>query len=79
MEIFKGTFLEECVEFLPRNIIKAEMKRKNVSVKEMCELLTKEGESLIETSFNNKISRGTFTAQFFFKCMKVLKVKRLEI
>lgn len=71
--------MDESIESLPRNIIKAEMKRKGVSVKEMCTLLSDEGEILIETSFNNKISRGNFSALFFVKCMRVLKVSEIKI
>lgn len=67
------------IENLPRNIIKAEMKRKGVSVKEMCHLLEKEGETLIETSFNNKLSRGSFSAVFFFKCMKAMDKREIKL
>jgi len=71
--------MDESIENLPKNIIKSEMKRKNVSSKEMCDLLKKESERLVETSFNNKLSRGGFSAVFFIKCMKVLKVKEIKL
>ena len=63
----------------PKNLIKAEMKRNAISTKQMIELLKPLGEDVNEFSFNNKVSRGGFSAIFFFKCMKVLKVKRLEL
>ncbi len=71
--------MDETIENLPRNLIKSEMKRKSVSSKEMCELLEEENEILIETSFNNKLSRGAFSAVFFIKCLKVLKVKEIKL
>lgn len=64
----------EEIEDLPKNIIKAELKRKGLKVKDLIELLKEYGETLTETSFNNKMSRGGFSAVFFFKCMKALGV-----
>jgi hypothetical protein len=72
-------YMDESIENLPKNIIKSEMKRKNVSSKEMCDLLKKESERLVETSFYNKLSRGGFSAVFFIMCMKVLKVKEIKL
>jgi hypothetical protein len=71
--------MEGSIDNLPKNLIKAEMKRKGIGAKELCELLKPFGENLTELSFNNKISRGGFNAVFFFKCMRALKVKRLEL
>lgn len=71
--------MDESINNLPRNLIKAEMKRKGVSVKEMCALLSSENEEIIETSFNNKLSRGSFSAIFFIKCMKALKVQEIKL
>ena len=53
--------------------IRSEMLEKGVQTKEMCPLLFDTfGVKLNEQSFNNKISRATFSATFFFQCMYVL-------
>ena len=68
------------IEDLPKNIIKSELKRKDLKVKDLIELLKECGEDSTEFAFNNKMSRGGFSAVFFFKCMKALEVNivRLE-
>ena len=64
---------------LPKNIIKSELKRKGLKVKDLVELLKKYDEDLTEPAFNNKMSRGGFSAVFFFKCMKALEVKNIRV
>jgi hypothetical protein len=67
------------IDDLPKNIIKAEMSRKGLKVKDMIELLKPYGEDLSELSFNNKMARKGFSAVFFIKCMKALGVKQVKI
>lgn len=64
---------------LPKNYIRAEMKRKDIAVKEMCERLIKYDEKLNVQSFNNKMSRGNFSAVFFFKCMSALDLNIVRL
>ena len=51
---------------IPSNLIKSKMKFKEYD------------ENLTELSLNNKLSRGGFSAVFFFKCMKALEIKVLR-
>jgi len=51
------------------------LKRKGLKVRDLVELLKPYGEELTELAFNNKMSRGGFSAVFFFKCMKALEVE----
>jgi len=67
------------IDDLPRNIIKSELKRKGLKVKDLVELLKPYGEELTELAFNNKMSRGGFSAVFFLKCMKALEVKNIRL
>jgi len=67
------------IDDLPKNIIKSELKRKGLKVKDLVERLEVFDEHLTELSFNNKMSRGGFSAVFFFKCMKALGIKTLRI
>jgi lambda repressor-like predicted transcriptional regulator len=69
----------ENIDELPKNIIKAEMTRKGLKVRDMVQLLKPYGEDLTELSFNNKMARKTFSAIFFMKCIKALGVKQVKI
>lgn len=67
------------IEDLPKNIIKSELKRKGLKVKDLVEKLEEFDENLTELSFNNKMCRGGFSAVFFFKCMKALEIKIIKV
>lgn len=69
----------ENIDNLPKNIIKAELHRKGLKVKDLVELLKNYGENLTEQSFNNKMTRKGFSAVFFCKCMMALGVKNLNL
>ncbi len=69
----------EEIEDLPKNIIKSELKRKGLKVNDLVELLKEYGEELTEKAFNNKMSRGGFSAVFFMKCMKALDVNVIRL
>lgn len=71
--------MQENIDDLPKNIIKSELKRKGLKVKDLVEMLKPYGENLSELSFNNKMSRGNFSAVFFLKCIKALKTKKIEL
>src|SRR5215472_5895327 len=58
-----------------KNILKAELARRNVSYKELADRLRAIGVKDTERNISNKISRGTFTAAFFFR--PVLRRDRL--
>lgn len=60
-------------------IIRAEMKKKGIDSKKMCKKLIKFGEKLTFKSFDIKISRGNFKADFFLNCMEVLEVENLNL
>lgn len=64
---------------LPKNYIRAEMKRRDISVKDICERLEKYDEKLNAQSFNNKMTRGNFSAVFFFKCMCALELNIVRL
>jgi hypothetical protein len=64
---------------MPKNLIKAELNKRGLKVKDLVELLKPYGEKLTEQSFNNKMSRKGFSAMFFLKCMKALGVKNLNL
>ncbi len=67
------------IEDMPKYLIKSELQRRGLKVKDLVEKLKPYGESLTEKSFNNKMSRGGFSAVFFLKCMKAIGVKNINI
>lgn len=69
----------EKLDDLPKSLIKSELAKRGLKVKDLVEKLKPYGENLTELSFNNKMSRGGFNAVFFLKCMKALDVKNLNL
>ena len=52
-----------------KGLLKAELKRKDVSYRELAVKLTAMGIPESEANIANKISRGGFTAVFFVQCL----------
>ena len=52
-----------------KGLLKAELKRKGVSYRELADKLTAMGIPESEANIANKISRGGFTAVFFVQCL----------
>jgi hypothetical protein len=52
-----------------KGLLKAELKRRGVSYKELAKRLEEMGIHETEKNINNKISRGGFTATFFVQCL----------
>ena len=52
-----------------KGLLKAELKRRNVSYRELAEKLAAIGIHETERNIANKISRGGFTAAFFVQCL----------
>jgi hypothetical protein len=62
-----------------KTTLKAELKRKNVSYRELAERLTAMGSPESERNIANKISRGGFTGGFFLQCLKAIGVSTLHL
>lgn len=62
-----------------KGILKAELKRRNVSYRQLVERLEEIGIHETERNINNKISRGGFTAVFFVQCLVAIGVQRLDL
>lgn len=52
-----------------KGILKAELKRRNVSYKELADKLAALGVEDTERNIANKLARGSFTAVFFVQCL----------
>jgi hypothetical protein len=62
-----------------KGILKAELKRRNVSYADLATKLAAVGIKDNERNIANKIARGTFTAIFFVQCMEAIGVKTIHL
>ena len=62
-----------------KGIIRAELKRRNLSYADLAERLAAIGVKDNERNIANKIARGSFTAVFFLQCMEAIGVKNLPL
>ncbi|MFN3675984.1 MAG: DUF6471 domain-containing protein [Sphingomonas pseudosanguinis] len=60
-------------------LLKAELKRRNVSYADLSSRLAILGVTESEPNIRNKIARGKFTAVFFFQCMEAIGVRTLRL
>lgn len=62
-----------------KGLLKAELKRRNVSYRGLADRLATIGVNETETNIKNKISRGGFTAVFFIQCLVAIGARDLRI
>lgn len=62
-----------------KGILKAELKRRNVSYKELVDKLAAIGVSETEPNIRTKISRGGFTAVFFVQVLEAIGASSLQL
>ena len=61
-----------------RGLLKAELKRREVSYAQLAERLAAIGVRETQASIANKISRGAFTAAFLLQCMEAIGARSLR-
>lgn len=62
-----------------KGLLKAELKRRNVTYAELVGKLADIGVHDTEPNIRNKISRGKFTAVFLLQCLEAVGVKNLSL
>jgi len=62
-----------------KGILKAELKRKNVSYRDLAEKLGEIGIQETELNIKNKLSRGGFSAVFFVQCLEAIGVGEVSL
>ncbi|WP_435418670.1 DUF6471 domain-containing protein [Parerythrobacter aurantius] len=62
-----------------KGLLKAELKRRNVTYAELVGKLADVGVMDSEPNIRNKISRGKFTAVFFLQCLKAIGADVLRL
>ena len=66
-------------EQLVRNLLKNEIRRKNLTYLQLCEKLAAIGVAEKPENVANKISRGRFSAVLLIQCLTVLECKNLNL
>ena len=62
-----------------KGMLKAELKRRNLSYKDLADMLGKIGVEDSERNITNKVNRGTFTAVFFVQCLEAIGCKTVHL
>jgi len=62
-----------------KNILKASLKRKNLTYQNLAKELDSIGIEENQNSIATKLSRGSFSFSFFLQCMCVLKINKIEL
>jgi len=62
-----------------KGILKAELKRRDISYRDLAERLEAIGVKDSERNISNKIARGSFTAVFFVQCMKAIDCHTIHL
>jgi hypothetical protein len=62
-----------------KRLLKAELARRNLSYRQLAERLKAIGVNETERNLSNKISRGGFTAAFFFQVMEAIGCRTIHL
>ena len=62
-----------------RSLLKAELKRREVSYAQLADKLAAIGVTETQASIANKISRGAFTAAFLLQCMAAIDCEHIRL
>jgi len=62
-----------------KGIIRGELKRRNLSYKDLAGRLQTIGVKENERNVSNKIARGGFTAVFFLQCMEAIGARTIHL
>ena len=70
---------DEKFEDLAKGLLKAELKRRNMTYADLVGMLKRIGVKEEEHNLRNKVARGKFTAAFFLQCLTAIGVKELRL
>jgi hypothetical protein len=62
-----------------KGLLKAELKRRQLSYADLAAKLADIGVEDNERNISNKLTRGSFTAVFFFQCMEAIGCKTVHL
>jgi len=61
------------------NVLKAEMAKRGISRQQLADMLSQEGSEVTKASIDNKLSRGTFSADFFIQSLRCLGCNEIGV
>jgi hypothetical protein len=61
------------------SLLKAELKRRQISYAELAARLNANGAKTNEENIANKLSRGAFTAVFLFQCLQAIGATSIDV
>ena len=70
---------DEKFEDMAKGLLKAELKRRNMTYADLVGMLKRIGVKEEEHNLRNKIARGKFTAAFFLQCLTAIGTKTLTL
>lgn len=62
-----------------RRILRAEMARRELTYDDLVAALAENGVSETNNGIRNKMSRGSFTADYFLQCLSAMKVTSVRV
>ncbi len=62
-----------------KGILKSELKRRNMSYRDLAERLAALGVHETERNIANKVSRGGFSAVFFVQCLEAMGAREVRL
>ncbi len=62
-----------------RRILRAEMARRELTYDDLVAALAENGISETNNGIRNKMSRGSFTADYFLHCLSAMKVTSIRV
>lgn len=71
--------VEEAWDSRAKGLLKAELKRKGVTYRQLVEKLAAIGVKETEPNIRNKLARGKFTAVFLFQVLTAIGVRELRL
>ncbi len=77
--VFLGSVIMSLSKNFAKYLLKSEMIKRNISNEELTELMKSNGFNDTKASIVNKISRGTFSADFLIKVLCVIGCKKIDI
>ena len=70
---------DEKWEALAKGLLKAELKRRNMTYAHLVSRLAEKGVKEEEHNLRNKVARGKFTAAFFLQCLDAIGAKDVRL
>lgn len=62
-----------------KKILRAEMLKRDVSLQQLTDMLAARGMTLTRAAVDNRISRGTFSADFFVECLRAMSCREIGV